>query len=335
MKFKLCALLLFFTSYAAFAVDKRDDRGKTKNAFLESRSFTYTLNLLLEDLTKDLKAKVSKPISSVLTKFTLSSNLPEEFDNYAAFKVVEAVSKNDKMKLINCIECLTVHMDFHNGEYILKKGITDRKEMEKTLSSFKADAYTEVNLSLIGVNLNMLIVVYDKTSNNIIYSGEFTKPIYSVRDDGLIFGLTLGSMTVKSNAMLGGGIYVGQRISGFGDVGINMASFSSKELKGISSVSFKLDLNFNELFENYWKVGSILFTNSLGFASYKSNAQLFYAPGLKLKFGYIFHVLFSYNIFKVLKLTTTTPVEGQAPPPVNPDANFPSSLLVGIGVDLG
>ncbi len=330
-------LALFVGTRPSFA-DDIDHKKKARDALLASRSYNYTLNLLSEQLTADVAAKVKSPVSAVITKFTMSSNLPEEFENYSLLKIVEALAKADsKLKLIKCIECLTVNMEMHNGEVLLKKGVTDQKELDKFLTQYSANYYAELNVGLVGNSLILTMIVYSRKDNVIAYSNEIASGIYSIRDDGIIFGISIASMFVQhagAGSLIGGQFYVGQRIARFGDVGFNFSSYTSSTVKSISGLGLMVDLNLNDMTGNYWKVGSLLITNSLGFASYRSNAQVNYSLGVKFKFGLIFHAFIEYALYQVLKFKD---VEAPANQPfvIDPNKNFPQSIILGLGLDLG
>ncbi len=329
-------LIFLFFSWGTLAFSEEvEQKKKIKDAFLASRSYSYTLNILVEQLTEDLRKKVSSPTNAAITKFTMSSNLPQEFENYSILKIVQAVSKSGgQVRLTKCIECLSVNMELKNEETLIKKGISDLKELEKVLTQYNVKYYSEFNLSLVGNTLILTHVIYTKTDHSVVYSNEFSSGIYSIRDDGLIFGLSLGSLMPASHSMIGGQAYLGQRVTGLGDVGMKFLSFTSPAAGAISGVGIMVDLNINELFSSYWQTGSIYFANGLNFMAYKGNSQISYSLGVKYKFGLIFHTVLQYSLFKVLKLKEIeAPETGDFT--IDPNKNFPGALFLGLGMDFG
>lgn len=330
---RLLVFLLFSYGTLAFS-EEVEQKKKIKDAFLASRSYSYTLNILIDQLTADLQKKITSPTTAAITKFTMSSNLPQEFENYTILKITQAVSRvGGQMKLMKCIECLSINMELKNEETLVKKGISDLKELDKVLNQYNAKNYAEFNLSLVGNTLILTEVIYTRADHTVVYSGEFTSGIYSIRDDGLIFGLSLGTLMPKSESLIGGQIYLGQRVSGLGDVGMKFLSFNSPKAGSMSGVGIMVDLSYNELFSNYWQSGSLYLTNALSFAAYKSNSQISYSLGVKYKFGLIFHTLVQYSVFKVLKLKEVEePEDGFV---IDPNKNFPGTLFLGLGMDFG
>jgi hypothetical protein len=336
-----CLVILLigvFTGQSVLA-NEGDQKKKTRDALLASRSYNYTLDLLSNRLVVDIQKRISNPLTALVTKFTMSSNLPEEFENYSFLKISKAITaSNTNLKMIRCIECTTLNLEMQNGETLLKKGIVDQKELDRVLAQYNASNYAEINLSLIGSNLTLILVIYERKDNSIIYTSETTSPVYSIRDDGIIFGVSVATLLVQKSgagSMIGGKFYVGQRISRFGDVGMSFASYTSTNLKGFTSLGLMADLNINDMFEKYWRSGSFYISNTLGFATYRTNAQLFYSLGVKFKFGLIFSAFAEYSVYKVLKLKKVLIDETKDEVFVDPNKDFPKTITIGLGLDLG
>ncbi len=319
--------------------EDREAREKSKNLYLESRSLSYTFSLLADDFAEDLTEKVNQPLATILSKVTLSSNLPSEFENYAILKFVDAVTKTDKHKIIKCVECDGFNIDLRNGEVLLKKGIEDKKQLTSLLDQYKASSYAEMDISLLGNNLVLNVSIYNRGNDTAFYTNQVQRQILSIRDDGLTFGIAAGTLVVSKDdtgTVVGGKLQIAQRISRFGDLGLRFSSFTSKEIKGISGMGVMVDLSYNELMQRYWSYGSLYFTNEFGMAFYKNNGQMFYSPGAKLRLGTVFYMTLSAYIFKVLKLKKPTDADTAATPSVIDDKkDFPISFFLGVGVDLG
>ena len=337
-------LLWMFFSIVAPQLVQGKEKASKEEAFLNSRSFIHSVELLLTEFRKDLEADVfKKPMVSLLTSYSQSSNLSDEFRTHIIGRIVgNALAAGGGYKMVKCMECLTVRMELVNEDVVLKKGVITREENEALLKKYGATGWTEVNVSQIGSSLLLHVAIFSASGEN-VFSKEYQKPVYQIRDAGAIFSLSLNyASTSKASVggLMGGRMSLGQRIPRFGDVGLFGASYMSTTIREpLSIFGLMFDLDINDIFQKYWTIGSLLFTNDIGVAVHNKSSQLHYGPGLKFKFGSLFHIQASYDLFKGFPSAKEKAADTEATPKsdviITPSQTLPSMFVLGFGFDLG
>ncbi len=335
-------LTLYSVSFPFFLHGK--EKATKEEAFLNSRSFIHSVDLLLEDFKKDLESDVFKrPMVSLLTSYTQSSNLSDEFRTHIVGRIVgNALAAGGGYKMVKCMECLTVRMELSNEDILLKKGVNTREEIQELMKKYSATGWTEVTVSQIGSSLLLHIGVFTASGEN-VFSKEYQKPVYHIRDAGAVFSLDMNFASPKKSSvggLMGGRLSLGQRVPRFGDVGIFGSSYFSATIREpLSIFGLMFDVDLNDSFQSYWTIGSLLFTNDIGVAVHNQSSQVLYAPGLKFKFGSLFHLRASYNMFKGFPSQKQKEEDEKTAEKTDviakPSETLPAMIVLGLGIDIG
>ena len=337
-------LMVVWVFFSISSVSNGKEKPTKEEVFLSSRSFIHSIDLLLEEFQKDLASDVfKKPTISLLTSYSQSSNLSEEFRTHIIARIVgNALATGSGYKPVKCLECLTVRMELVNEDVVVKKGVNSREEIQELLKKYSATGWTEINVSQIGDSLLFHISMFS-ASGEILFSKEYRKPIYQIRDAGAVFSLAVNfASTTKSSVggLMGGRLSLSQRVPRFGDVGLFGASYTSTTIREpLSIFGLMFDLDINDAFQSYWTIGSLLFTNDIGIAVHNKSSQIQYAPGIKMKIGSMFHIKASYSMFKGVPSKKQKETDAGMPDRndviVKPSETLPGMFVLGLGMDVG
>jgi hypothetical protein len=336
----IASIFLGSTTFSLFA---RQELTK-EAAFLASRSFTHSVDLILEQMKADFSSKeFEQPRISLLTSYVQSSNLSDEFRTYVIDRVINAslVSSNG-YKIVKCLECLTVRMELDNEDIHLKKGVNGHEEMQGLVKKYGVSGWTEINVIQVGSDLQLSLILFDEKGQSII-AKEYRKPVYAIRDGGAVMSLSFNFVTTEKKSvgsLMGGRLGVGQRIPRFGEVGLFGSGFMSPTIVDpLTIFGLYFDLDLNDIFQGYWRIGSLLLTHDVGIGLYNGAAQFSYAPGLKFKLGSLFHIQAGYTLFQNFasqaeKDKGAKQVE-KSDQIVKPSQTLPGMFVLGLGIDVG
>ena len=238
-----------------------DDKNKEIYNILGSRSFTISIKDLLEQFKKDVPSIVSKTDKTIITGYTQSENLSASFKNYT-IKALEEVAVDNKpsLNIIQCLECLSLRVEVIRGQNHVKKGITNLEELNNFLKQYSSNSYTEINLAYVGSSLVLQITIYSGVERTILFSKKYQSKVYSLKEEGLIFGLSgvVSTFIKRSNLgpSFGGKLYLGHRMPSIGEVGTYASLVSISNNQTQANAGMFLDLDMNDILKN---IGHLVF----------------------------------------------------------------------------
>jgi hypothetical protein len=333
----ICSILLFFASNIKGQTSVPvSDPGEVYD-ILGSRSFIVSIDDLMKQFKKDTASLVDKTNKTVVTGYTQSKNLASSFKSYT-LKSIEAAANDGKISFhtVPCLECLGLRVEMIKGDVHVKKGITNIEELDKILNKYSTKSYTEINLSYVGSLLILQITVFNGFDNTILFSKKYKTRVYSLKEEGLIFGLSGLATSFNDREDLagsyGGRLYLGHRMPSIGEVGIYLSLLSVGESSTLmKNAGMFFDLDLNDMFESYWSLGILYFTNNLGVSLYKTATHPHYSAGFKLSIFTLYHLFLNYKFnFKVgggKEKFEDILIKGSDP--------IPPSLSFGFGFDFG
>ncbi len=300
---------------------------------LGSRSFITSINDLIANFKQDVGAILAKTRTSLITAYSQSENLSKNFKNYTLNKLEEAAIAN-KLSMVKCFECMMLRVEMIRSEPHVKKGITNLTELEKYLKQYRTNSYTEIHLSYVGSELILQVEVLSGLEKTLLFTKEYRTNVYSLKEEGLIFGISAMMSYFPDKSELGGAMggmfYLGHRMPRLAETGIYAAFVGLSNQQSFASVGLFLDLDVNDIFKSYWSLGILYFSTRFGASLYRDETNFHGAAGLKMSLFTIYHIFvdYQYNLkigdqkvladeFRYLK------------------KSFPASINIGMGLDFG
>lgn len=278
---------------------------------------------------------------TAIVNFTQSESLPESLQAYV-LKRLEYVSLAAKspnpVRFVQCQECLTVHAEAKGDEIFLKQGITDDAELKAVMKRLSIRNYSEVNLAFTGKQLVMNMSVYDD-NKLVVWSNQYQTALKKGKGSDWTAGVfgELAKFSGDLPAASAGRAFLGQRITGYGNVGIAATLFrSTPQLQKMSSFGAFVELNHNEFFATSSDLWQLYYTAEVGFTDFNGNQQPYESLGLRGRLGSHFSALAAYRIHQFPNAPKDNrPVynTGGAPVLSNNEA-LPPHFLLGFGAEV-
>ena len=329
MKSKLVLGFLLGISLTQFghAIDRTDFSGKV---------LYRAIDQLAEYMEKDLDQVSKHTKKTSIVNYTQSEELPTSIQHYLVKRLEYVASKNTRtpVKFVRCLECLSMQAVAEGDEIFIRKGITNDKQLKKTLSNLGIRKYTDINLAYTGDKLVMQLNVVDE--NKLVdWSGEYKTP-YKAHENSqwlINIGAEVGSYSDNDiPSAKGARVSVGQRLTGFGAIGLSTSFF--EEAPGIPqvvSLGTFASFSHNEIFNQYWDFARLYYQAELGVTDF-NGSQLFHETiGVKGVMG-----IYSLGINIKLHQFVSTPDDDS--PINNTDGksflnnNDPLPMLVSLGL---
>jgi hypothetical protein len=323
----------FFLGSMAIAIERSE---------VSSRVLYRAVDQLTEYLAKDF-AEVSKHTKkTAVINFTQSEELPASIQHYI-IKRLEYLSSQDKenpVKFVQCIECVSLHAVAEGDEVFIRKGVTDDKQLKKVMKKLKIRKYSDINLAYTGDQLVLHASLVDK--NKLVnWSGQYTTPYKAYDDSQWVVGVAaeVGAYQADKTipAAKGSRVTVGQRLTGFGSAGLTFSYY--QEAPGVPQVmsygSF-LSVSHNDMFNQYWDFHRLSYQGEVGITDFNGSQLLHQTVGVKSVLGKHYSISLNTKIHQFV----STPADNN--PIVNPEGEsvllnnepLPMMVSLAVGVEL-
>lgn len=267
------------TQTNAFAVDRTE---------VSSKVLYNAVNQLTDYLGEDLSEISKHTKKTAIVNLTLSEDLPPSVQHYLVKRLEFMGQKNKRtpVNFVQCIECLSLHAVAEGDEIFIRKGITDDVQLQKTMNKLGINKYSDINLAYTGDELVMQVAVVDK--NKLVdWANEYKTPYKAYTDSQWEFGIG-GQVASLSGLTSTTGVstHLGQRLTGFGSVGLNVAYHQAKPgLPATTGVSTYVGVSHNEIFNQYWNYVRLSYEAGVGVTDFNGNQLLSQTIGIKTILG--------------------------------------------------
>lgn len=328
----ICCVVLFTFPNRSSAQDSQSAHGP---ALYEAT------DLLVDYFAKDFESLTLKSKKTAIVNFSISENLPGSIREYV-IKKIESAAKNYKqgpLILMQCIECLSLQAVSKGDEVFIKKGITDRKQLDQVMKRLGIRNHLDAHLTFTGSELVLQLSLVE-ADQKVSWAQEYRSQ-YRLQDSSpWMLGLSMqGSFFMKSSFPTPKVIrvYTGQRVYGLGNIGMALSMYEkTDQLDSIMEFDGFFELNHNEFFAKYWKHINLLYVAELGVVDFNSYLQLSLGLGARVKLGRYFHVsLITKGFTHVQKPQSDKPVYNPNGPSIlNTNESLPPAVLFGVGFDI-
>ncbi len=329
-RFFSCVFLGFLLCSPALAIDRSD---------VSSKVLYQAVDQLTHYLENDLSEVSKHTKKTAIVNYTQSEELPASIQHYLVKKLEDLGHHNTDtpVKFIRCLECLSLQAVAEGDEIFIRKGITDDKQLKDVLNKLKIYKYTDINLAYTGDQLLMQMNVVDK--NKLVdWSAEYRTPYKAHEESQWMLNISaeVGAYQGDLPSTKGGRISIGQRLTGFGSIGLSTSFF--EELPGVpqvASLGTFAQVNHNEMFNQYWNFVRLYYHGEIGVTDF-NGSQLFHETlGVKTVMG-----IYSLGLNAKVHQFVSTPDDDS--PIENPDGksvlknNEPLPIMVSLvfGVEL-
>lgn len=310
-----CNWLVHFLAFGLFLI--------SSGAHAERIPINEAIDHLVRQFGRDIDELSAKTKKSSIVALTTSENLPPEVKQYLLKRMEGSYSEAGEFRFVQCRDCFTVRAETDGNDIVVKKGVTDKKELSKVASFLGVRSYTEVHLEYGASKVQIQVNVYNVSDSKLLWAKSYKTRLLNLGRTSMHFSLTAEQIVglEKSGAPIGLTLYGAERIYGFGTVGLYLfGSFQNKEVKSYVSLGPRVALDLNQILFSAWSWGSLHLDLGLGYGFYSGDRDVSLSTGLKLETGRYFH--FRTGFVSGVFFTG--------------DGNFmPSSLTFGVGVNLG
>lgn len=298
-----------------------------------------SINVLVNYFGNDLGeiSEISRKVSIV--HYSQSEKLPANTQEYLIKKIEEAGSTKADLRIVQCVECLSLKAEAKGEDVYVSKGIASESDLKARLADLQIKHYFDINLSFSGHSLILQATLLD-ASRTVAWSRSYETPVSSMNDSQWQLGLSLEAMSFTKPKFPSPGatrIFIGQRLFGLGYVGL-AGTFVQKtpSLASIRMYTGYFEMSHNEFFNSYWNYVQLLYLAEIGITDFNAKQQLTESFGVKGKFGQHFTLRLAYRMHQFFKKPQDSGSlyneSGEAILQVN--QALPPQIILGVGVEL-
>ena len=289
-----------------------------------------TLGGLVEEFSEDMPSLSKYADDIVITSVKTSKSLSIDTKYYLIRRLLK-LSEKTRVKLIRCEQCLAPQGEISGGKFVIRKGITSEKQLERILGYYKTDSHMKVQFIDTGFRFILNISIYQLGSGIPVWEKEYKTRLFIFSQTG--FNLLLGVYQVIPLEGTGNPIafelFAGERIRSFGRLGIYvMTSQFSKDIPAYYSVGMSLLWDLNQTILPKFSWGVFIIQAKTGFAWFGDLREVTVGGGLNVEFG-----VYTYLSVQVISGIS---IGGEQGITLGTSANdaYPLSILVGFGASL-
>ena len=281
--------------------------------------------------------------SVAVAGLAVSGNLSDDIGGYLLSRIEATMGPEGKPRFVQCKDCMALRAEVMGDQVVIKKGVTEQKDLIRFAGQLGVKEYAQVNLAYTGTRAHLQVNAYDAANGSLKWAKSYDTRVLQLAKAGFTIGLSLAQMVafgdVTSFPMALSAI-AAERLYGVGSFGIGGLA-TTRELDGRSYVSVGpvLALNVNELAQKPWSWGACLVTLRVNYGWLGQSRDINAGAGLKFEIGSIYHVMIEG--MKGFALETENKAAGdssakyESSSSVKHPQSLPAAVLIGFGLDMG
>ncbi len=284
-----------------------------------------SLNDLIEEVRDDYSSIGEITRRSLITSMEASDIFRSSIKSYFLGRLSKK-NDNDDFEFLVCSDCLSPQAEIEGGSFIIKKGTLTEEQLKGVLENYNAKSYAKMNLIHTGVRTILEVNIYRPGNVAPIWSNEYKTRLLLFSKVGFNFLLGIHpvfSLEEERSTPVGFSLFFGERIYGFGKIGVHfLATLFSEVIPNSYTIGITAYINLNQVLFSRFLWGAILIYGRGGFSFLGGGREFNVGGGLQIEIG-----LYTYISAEILI--------GVGRTVVTPDVeSFPLSLVFGFGVNL-
>jgi hypothetical protein len=251
-----------------------------------------------KELEFDLRSFVIARLEAI--RLEEADDEPEEDDDSEKAKQKSSSSRTviikPKTRFVRCVGCFTPRAISKGDRIIIRKGFTHQDQLKRVLHKMGVKYYVNVNLDYSDDEMILQLSMYD-SSGKPFRSYQATSHTSSPDRSGVVLGFGMINAEYDNSdvpTLQGGRVTLGQRIVGYGDLGLAFTSISSGDgFPEQTSTGLYTDISFNELFGSYGDYIGYSLPVHLGVTDFNGDVQTYMEAGLKFRVGTYFFLSYT------------------------------------------